>query len=74
MESNSNQINTKEQVLGCLGCLAWIIIIPFIVTIGYFAVGTIIWFIPFILACLVIVLVGYFVLKGLYILLKTIFE
>lgn len=73
MENNSNQIIIKEQTSGCLGCLAWIIILPFMVYIGYFVIGTIIWFIPFILACLVIFLVGYFVLKGIYILLKAIF-
>lgn len=72
MENNSNQIIIKEQTSGCLGCLG-MIIVPLIVAIGYFVVGTIIWFIPFILACLVIFIIGYFVLKGLYILLKAIF-
>lgn len=73
MKKNPNQIIIEEQSSGCLGCLAWIIVLPFMVYIGYFVIGTIIWFIPFILACSIIVFCGYFVLKGIYNLLKTIF-
>ena len=73
MDNNTNQIVIREQTSGCLGCLAWVIVLPIIVTIGYFVIGTVIWFIPFILACVIICVVGYFILKGIYIVLKAFF-
>ena len=51
-----------KDVLNVIGCL---IAVPVIITIGYFVIGTLIYFIPFLLAVGVILLVLYLISCGI---------
>ena len=51
-----------KDVLNVIGCL---IAVPVIITIGYFIIGTLIYFIPFLLAVGVILLVLYLISCGI---------
>ena len=51
-----------KDALNVIGCL---IAVPVIITIGYFIIGTLIYFIPFLLAVGVILLVLYLIFCGI---------
>jgi hypothetical protein len=51
-----------KDALNVIGCL---IAVPVIITIGYFIIGTLIYFIPFLLAVGVILLVLYLISCGI---------
>ena len=51
-----------KDALNVIGCL---IAVPVIITIGYFVIGTLIYFIPFLLAVGVILLVLYLISCGI---------
>ena len=51
-----------KDALNVIGCL---IAVPVIITIGYFVIGTLVYFIPFLLAVGVILLVPYWIICGI---------
>ncbi len=51
-----------KDILSVIGCL---IAVPIIITIGYFVIGILIYFIPFLLAVGVILLVPYLIYCGI---------
>ena len=51
-----------KDALNVIGCL---IAVPVIITVGYFVIGTLIYFIPFLLAVGVILLVLYLIFCGI---------
>ena len=51
-----------KDALNVIGCL---IAVPVIITIGYFIIGTLIYFIPFLLAVGVILLILYLISCGI---------
>ena len=51
-----------KNILNIIGCL---IAVPVIITIGYFIIGTLIYFIPFLLAVGVILFVLYLIFCGI---------
>ena len=51
-----------KEVFNVIGCL---IAIPIIITVGYFIIGTFLYFIPFLLAVGVFLLVPYLIFCGI---------